>query len=116
MRLIHADGSIEILARPIQKVARQWDKLSADEATAVFQEAFTEASLLPNYIVLEQARAHAEEQETEVPVALVAVNDLWSVYSVASTTLAIAVQDGETLSLATFTPQLADEIGIPWPR
>ncbi|MCB9610090.1 MAG: hypothetical protein H6829_07125 [Planctomycetes bacterium] len=116
MKLLHPDGSLELEARPLQQVARQWNQLSTEEAASVFQQAFTEASILPNRLVVENARALAEEAGAPVPVSLVAVNDLWSVYAVSSALLAVAVQDGETVSLATLNSDSFDELGIPWPE
>ena len=116
MKIQHPDGSLELQARPLQQVARQWNQLSTAEAAAVFRATFTEASILPNRLVLENARALAEESSAPVPVALVAVNDLWSVYAVSAAMLAVAVQDGETVSLTTLDPDRLDELGIPWPE
>lgn len=116
MRLIHPDGSLELEATPIQQVARQWNQLSVAEAAAVFQQTFTEASILPNRLVLENARALAEETASPAPLALVAVNEAWSVYAVSAALLAVSVHDGQTVSLSTLDPDRFDELGIPWPE
>ena len=76
----------------------------------------SDLTLFPNRLVVENARALAEEAGAPVPVSLVAINDLWSVYAVSSTLLAVAVQDGETVSLATLNSASFDELGIPWPE
>ena len=106
MRLIHPDGSPRARdAAPAQQVVRRWDRLSVEEAADVFQETFTGATILPNRQLLENARARAEESGAlRFPSPLVTVNDLWSVYAVGSTVLAVAVQDGEVLSLASLRP------------
>jgi len=100
----------------LQQVARDWAALSTEESAAVFQETFPEASILPNLAVLDRARAQATDSGKPVPVALVAVNDNWSVYAIVSTLLAVGVFDGETISLATLSPDDVAELGIPWPE
>ena len=66
--------------------------------------------------MLENARAQAEEAGEPAMVALVAVNDPWSVYAVGPTFLAVAVLDGETISLASLGADDLDELAIPWPE
>jgi len=108
------DGTLELTGKPIQQLARRWADLSREEAADAFQETFTEASVLPNAAVLEEAVRQARTDGT-MPVALMAVNDDWSVYAVGARWLAVSAYDGTTLPFATLTPKDIDELGIPTP-
>lgn len=106
-------AALELEAKPIQQVVRDWTALPMADAAALFQRTFTEASVLPSLVVLEEAQARAETWSGRVPVALVAVNDLWSVYAVTSALLAVSAEHGRTVSLASLTFEDAHELGLP---
>jgi len=106
-------AALELEAKPIQQVVRDWTAASLAEAAELFQRTFTQASVLPSMVVLEEAQARAETWSGRVPVALVAVNDLWSIYAVTSALLAVSAEHGRTMSLTSLTFEDARELGLP---
>ena len=107
--------TIDITGTPIQQLVLDWSAATAEEVAAAFQRAFTEASILPNATVLRELRALSRATETNWPLALMAVNDRWSVYAAGPRWFAVNTDIGEVLAFADLQPEDIEELGIPLP-
>ena len=103
--------TIDITGTPIQQLVLDWSAATAEEVAAAFQRAFTEASVLPNATIVRELR----DLETNWPLALMAVNDRWSVYAAGPRWFAVNTDIGEVLAFADLQPEDIEELGIPLP-
>ena len=103
--------TIDITGTPIQQLQLDWSAATAEEVAAAFQRAFTEASVLPNATIVRELR----DLETNWPLALMAVNDRWSVYAAGPRWFAVNTDIGEVLAFADLQPEDIEELGIPLP-
>lgn len=103
--------TIDITGTPIQQLVLDWSAATAEEVAAAFQRAFTEASILPNATIVRELR----DLETNWPLALMAVNDRWSVYAAGPRWFAVNTDIGEVLAFADLQPEDIEELGIPLP-
>ena len=115
MKRTHDDCTIELAGKPIQQLARRWADLSREEAAEAFQETFTEASILPNAAVLVEA-VHQAQTYSTMPVALMAVNDDWSVYAVGPCWIAVNTYKGEPVAFSDLEPGDFERMNIPVPK
>ena len=102
----------DITATPLQQLVLDWAAVSVEEAAAAFEETFTQASILPNATVLRELRS----MDTNWPLALMAVNDRWSVYAAGPRWLAVNTDIGEVVAFSDLEPGDIEELGIPMPE
>ena len=110
------DGTLDITGTPIQELVLEWSAASPEEVADAFQRTFNEASVLPNATVLRELRELSESTETDWPLALMAVNDYWSVYAAGPRWLAVNTDIGEVVAFADLEPGDFKELGIPLPE
>ena len=104
--------AVDIGAAPLQQLVLKWAAVSVEEAAAAFEEAFTQASILPNATVLRELRS----MDASWPLALMAVNDRWSVYAAGPRWLAVNTDIGEVVAFSDLEPKDVEELGIPMPE
>lgn len=110
------DGTRELRGKPIQQLVLDWSAASTEEVAEAVQRTFTDASVLPNTTVLREVRELSESMETNWPLALMAVNDLWSVYAAGPRWLAVHTGIGEVVAFSDLQPADFGELGIPLPK
>ena len=103
--------TIVIAGTPIQQLQLDWLGASTAEIADAFQRAFTKASVAPNATIVRELR----DLETNWPLALMAVNDRWSVYAAGPRWFAVNTDIGEVLAFADLQPEDIEELGIPLP-
>jgi hypothetical protein len=108
--------TLDITGKPLQQLVLNWSAASTAEIAEAFQRTFTEASVLPNAAVLRELRELSESMETDWPLALMAVNDYWSVYAAGPRWLAVHTDIGEVVAFADLEPGDFERMRIPLPK
>ena len=106
------NDTLELAGTPIQQLVLDWSAASTEEVAEAFQRTFTEASVLPNATILRELR----EVDTNWPLALMAVNDFWSVYAAGPRWLAVNTDIGEVVAFSNLEPGDVERMQIPLPE
>ena len=110
------DTTLELTGTPIQQLTLDWENDSTETIAVGFQQTFTQASIFPNQVILRELRQLSESMGIQLPLALMAVNDTWSVYAVGPRWFAVHTDVGEVVAFSYLAPEDIDRMGIPWPE
>ena len=108
--------AIDITGTPIQQLVLDWCAVATDEVAAAFQRTFTQATVRPNATVLRELRELSNSTETNWPLALMAVNEHWSVYAAGPRWLAVHTDIGEVVLFSDLEPGDFERMRIPLPE
>ena len=109
------DTTLELTGTPIEQLTLDWVSESTETIALSFQQTFAQASILPNRVILRELQQLSESMGIQVPLALMAVNDSWSVYAVGPRWFAVHTDIGEVVAFSDLVPEDIDRMGIPWP-